>query len=514
MDVSIFTPTPAFANDMADVLRVFLGNIGVLVNTAGGDLTLTHREECAGNARRCLCALSGAYTAAVEKTGEIFAEPLTEKRYHKRLIKQCVYALMVQCTGRRPPWGSLTGIRPTRLLYMGLEKGETLEEATREMAGEFDVRQDKLALLRDIVTVQQSLPQPGEQDIDLYVGIPFCVSRCAYCSFLSGEVGTGRQLAPYVDALERELAAALALIDEKNLRPRAFYMGGGTPTALPADLLARVLHAAGPFMRRAVECTVEAGRPDTIDPEKLRIIRDAGAKRISINPQTMHDETLLRIGRRHTRQQTEDAYALAREAGFDHINMDLIAGLPGEDLPMFLETLAWSRSLAPESLTVHTLSIKRSSLLHLWEAQLPDGGMVEDMVAAGRQEASDRGMRPYYLYRQKYMAGNLENTGYALPGHACLYNIGMMEETAHVLAVGAGAISKRVQPALGRIRRAPNVSDIDTYIARVDEMIERKRALWLEDWTIGTPGGLFSPRTPEPGAPGRLRASRTHPPGG
>ena len=163
--------------------------------------------------------------------------------------------------------------------------------------------------------------------------------------------------------------------------------------------------------------------------------------------------------------------------------MDLIAGLPGEDLAMFRQTLAWSRAMAPESLTVHTLSIKRSSLLHLWEAALPDGEMTGAMVDAGRESAHERGMRPYYLYRQKYIAGNLENVGYALPGHECLYNIGMMEETAHVLAVGAGAISKRVQPEKGRIQRAPNVSDIENYIARVPEMIDRKRQLWDEIWT-------------------------------
>ena len=247
-------------------------------------------------------------------------------------------------------------------------------------------------------------------------------------------------------------------------------------------MLDRVLRAAQPFIQKAREVTVEAGRPDTIDEEKLAVIYENGGSRISVNPQTMHDETLRRIGRRHTTAQTERAYALARAAGFSHINMDLIAGLPGENLDMFLDTLRWSRGLAPESLTVHTLCIKRSSLLHLWEAELPDGGMVERMVDAGRREAAARGMRPYYLYRQKHMAGNLENVGYALPGHECLYNVDMMEETGHVLAVGAGAISKRVDPRIGRIERAPNVSEIGHYIARTDEMLERKRALWAGGW--------------------------------
>ena len=484
MTVSIMTPTPQFANDLADVARIFWGSIECRVNEPGGDVTLFHTERVEGGVRRCRMEITGACSAV--RTGEraVSADPLLEKRYHKRLIKQTLYDAMKQVTGRTPPWGSLTGIRPTRLLYEGMSRGLTPEEAAEETRRAFDVRKDKAALLSEIVAVQMGMPQPGDRDADLYVGIPFCVSRCAYCSFLSGEVGKGRQLPPYVDALEQEIAGTLRLMEEKGLRPRAFYMGGGTPTSLSASMLDRVLSAAQPFIDRAREVTVEAGRPDTIDRDKLMVIQDHGAGRISINPQTMHDETLQRIGRRHTAAQTEAAYALAREAGFRHINMDLIAGLPGEDLDMFLQTLAWSRALAPESLTVHTLSIKRSSLLHLWEAQLPDGEMVERMVTEGREEASRRGMRPYYLYRQKYMAGNLENVGYSLPGHECIYNVDMMEETGHVLAVGAGAISKRVDPAVGRIERAPNVSEIGHYMTRTEEMLERKRALWAEDWGV------------------------------
>lgn len=306
-----------------------------------------------------------------------------------------------------------------------------------------------------------------------------CRAVRTYCSFLSGEVGKGELLAPYVEALEREIAQTIALLEETGLRPRAFYMGGGTPTALPAPLLRRVLRAAQPLTARCREITVEAGRPDTIDRDKLQALLDYGVTRISVNPQTKHDETLARIGRRHTCRQTEEAYALARQMGFSHINMDLIAGLPGENLQMFEETLAWLRSLAPESMTVHTLSIKRSSLLHLWEAQLPDGEMVADMVRAGARTAHEMGMQPYYLYRQKYMAGNQENVGYALPGHACLYNVEMMEETANVLAMGAGAASKRLFDRQGFIRRAFNVSDIRQYISRVDEMAQRKRDLFL-----------------------------------
>ena len=482
MIVSILTPTPQFSNDLADVARIFWGSVDVRVNEPGGDVTVSHTEQVTQGVRACVIDMTGRFSGHAEASRPVSADPLLEKRYHKRLIKQTLYAVMKQVSGRTPPWGSLTGIRPTRLLYEGMSRGLTQRQAMEETRDVFDVREDKAELLNDIVTVQLGMPQTDTLDVDLYVGIPFCVSRCAYCSFLSGEVGKGKQLPPYVEALEKEIAGTLELIKEKGLRPRAFYMGGGTPTSLSAEMLDRVLSAAQSFIDAACEVTVEAGRPDTIDADKLRVIRDHGATRISINPQTMHDETLARIGRRHTAAQTEEAYGLARQMGFTHINMDLIAGLPGEDLGMFLQTLVWSRSLAPESLTVHTLSIKRSSLLHLWEAALPDGEMVEKMVEAGRTEAAARGMRPYYLYRQKYMAGNLENVGYALPGHECVYNVDMMEETAHVLAVGAGAISKRVNPRIGRIERAPNVSEISQYIERYPEMLERKIALWRETW--------------------------------
>lgn len=482
MIVSLYTPTVQFANDLADVIRIFLGNIELKINEDGGDVCIRHTETIQGNIRFCRMAATGVFSGIQENQAEINVDPLLEKRYHKRQIKQALYDVMKAACGRTPPWGSLTGIRPTRLIYEGMGRGLTRDQAMAYVQQEFDVHPDKARLLSEIVDVQLSLPQPGRQEVDLYVGIPFCVSRCAYCSFLSGEVGKGKQLPPYVDALEKEIGETLRLIEEKGLRPRAFYMGGGTPTSLSAPLLERVLKAARPFIDQSCEVTVEAGRPDTIDADKLRAIRENGATRISVNPQTMHNVTLELIGRRHTTAQTEQAYELARNIGFNHINMDLIAGLPGENLDMFMQTLEWSREMHPESLTVHTLSIKRSSLLHLWEAKLPDGQMVSDMVEAGRNEAATRGMRPYYLYRQKYMAGNLENVGYALPDHACLYNIDMMEETANVLAVGAGAISKRVYPAIGRIERAPNVSEITHYITRMDEMMERKRALWAEDW--------------------------------
>lgn len=404
---------------------------------------------------------------------------LAEKRALKRLCKQTLYDLCKDVTGTTPPWGSLTGIRPTRLVYEAMEHGAALDAACAQVGAEFDVSPEKLALLRDIVTVQSQLLPPEEGAVDVYVGIPFCTTRCAYCSFLSGELGRGKLVEPYLAALFREMEAGAQLLAESGRRLRAVYVGGGTPTALNADQLRRLLHLLMKRFPGAVEYTVEAGRPDTLTPEKLALIREAGVRRISINPQTMNDKTLQTIGRRHTVAQVYEAYAMAREAGFRHINMDVIAGLPGEDLADFERTMAGARELKPESLTVHTLAIKRSSVLHLENAPLPPAELAAEMVRMGHATAVELGMLPYYLYRQKNMAGNQENVGYALPGHACQYNVDIMEETTHILALGAGGISKRIYPEQGRIEREPNVSNIEQYIVRVEEMVGRKRRLFL-----------------------------------
>lgn len=480
MKLVINTPTPDFAKEVGDLVSLFLDDIVLSVNAAENDaeLVIKHQEQVDAGVRFLNVSLTGIINGQAESKENVYADALDEKRYHKRQLKKCVYAALVQGTGLRPPWGSLTGIRPTRLVYEGMENGLSLDAAVSSVENEFDVSAGKAALLKEIVSVQSALSKPEDTDVDIYIGIPFCVSRCRYCSFLSGEIGKGKELSPYTEALIAEIKAAALLVKENGLHVRAFYMGGGTPTALPAALLEKVLEAAQPFIRAAWESTVEAGRPDTLDREKLRLIRDAGASRISINPQTMHDQTLEVIGRRHTRAQTEQAYEMARALGFAHINMDLIAGLPGENEAMFEQTLDWSDILHPESLTVHTLSVKRSSLMHLWQDRLPDGQMVARMVDMGRARAAARGMVPYYLYRQKHQAGNLENVGYALPDHACIYNVDMMEDICSVLALGAGGISKRVLGGRALITRAPNVKEVQHYIARVDEMVERKKELF------------------------------------
>ena len=404
---------------------------------------------------------------------------LHRRRVARRLCKQTLYDLLRDITGIRPPWGSLTGVRPTHLMLESLAAGLSPEDAVNRLITDFDVAPDRAALLAEIAAEQGKLPAPGDAWMDVYIGIPFCTTRCAYCSFSSGEIGDGSLVKPYMDALIREMRACAGILKDCGRQLRALYVGGGTPTALPLDAFERLLEETLTCFPGAMEYTVEAGRPDTLTREKLRAIRHAGIGRISINPQTMNDRTLEVIGRAHTAAQVREAYALAREEGIPHINMDVIAGLPGENETDFAHTLEEARKLKPESLTVHTLAIKRSSKMSLENHPLPDGDMTARMVEAGRKTAREMGMAPYYLYKQKYMAGNLENTGYALPGHACLYNVDIMEETTHILAMGAGGISKRIWEDEGHITRAPNVSNIRDYITRTDEMISRKKELFL-----------------------------------
>ena len=405
-------------------------------------------------------------------------QELHRKRAVRRLCKQTLYDLCKQLTGIHPPWGSMTGVRPTHLMLEALAEGLTPEEAVARLVRDFDVAPEKAELLAETAARQQLLPPPGDRFMDVYIGIPFCTTRCTYCSFSSGELGDGRLVAPYMDALGKEMAACADLMRSCGRELRALYVGGGTPTALPQKDFEQLLDWIRRFFPGAREYTVEAGRPDTITRQKLRAIREAGIGRISINPQTMNDRTLQVIGRAHTAEQVREAYALAREEDIPHINMDVIAGLPGEQAEDFARTMDEAVRLHPERLTVHTLAIKRSSRMSLENAPLPDGEMVSAMVRMGLETARKLGMSPYYLYRQKYMAGNLENIGYAIPGHDCLYNVDIMEETSHILAMGAGGISKRIWPEEGHITRAPNVSNIHEYIARTEEMIQRKRDLF------------------------------------
>lgn len=482
--ITVRTATPEFLPDIGDMLRLFLGDVQIV--SADGEAAYEH-TMIQENGR-----ITDLWSHDIEKNSICAPAPtgseIEIKRMRKRQVKSALYGLLKQVTGMTPPWGSLTGIRPTRLLYEEMEAGLDLDAARGNVMRKYDVSTDRADLLCDIARMQQGVRIPEAGSYDLYIGIPFCRTRCSYCSFSSGEIGRNQKLvAPYTEALLREIALSAKLMNEAGLKVRAAYMGGGTPTAIPCGDLERILAAAREAFPGAVEWTVEAGRPDTIDLEKLKMLRRMEITRISVNPQTFNDATLMRIGRSHSGEDTVRAYEMARDEGFDDINMDLIAALPGETPEIFEASLNRVMELAPESVTVHSLAIKRSSKLHeemhvsgAGHTQVSAAGAAQ-MIAHARRSLSEGGWRPYYLYRQKYMAGNLENVGYAREGKACLYNIGNMEETASVLALGAGAISKWLFDRDLRIERAPNVKNIEEYVRRVDEMVQRKRDLILPE---------------------------------
>lgn len=483
--ITLKTPASEFFCDICDVLRLFLGDVQIVETDgeAAYEHTIAERDGC-------ICDRWSHGDAAHELSAPAPQGSAIEiKRARKRQVKMALYGLLKKMTGIQPPWGALTGIRPTRLLYEALEDGLDMERAKARLMREFDVSEDRANLLCEIAEMQQGVRIPPKNSYDLYIGIPFCRTRCSYCSFSSGEIGRNKKLVlPYTQALLKEIELSAALMREAGLKLRAAYMGGGTPTAIPCGELEKILGAAREAFPDAVEWTVEAGRPDTIDREKLQMLRRMEISRISVNPQTFCDDTLAYIGRSHSGEDTVRAYELAREIGFDDINMDLIAALPSETPEIFARSLQKTISLAPESITVHSLSIKRSSKLHEMmhvsgegHTQVSAEGAAE-MIAYARATLGENGWHPYYLYRQKYMAGNMENVGYSRKGKACLYNIGNMEETASVLALGAGAISKWLFGNRDlRIERAPNVKNIEEYILRVEEMVQRKRKLILSE---------------------------------
>ena len=483
--VRIYTEHPEFLNDIADVIRLYLHMEDVVPaeeNRRTGDEVFISAVMDMGEEWRAVCRCA----APIGESEYIYLHPaveggeLVQKRYLKRCLKIGVFRAMAKLFDANLPWGSLTGIRPTRLLRELIEeKGE--QEALRFMGEEFNVSPRKLTLAKDIVDIQRPFMQDIGSGADVYIGIPFCRTRCLYCSFLS-EVRTPKtDMAAYIKALKKDIRLGSEILKDSGYHIRSMYMGGGTPTVLTEDELREVLeYALEQYGGYGSEFTVEAGRPDTITREKLGIIRSLGAGRISINPQTMCSRTLELVGRSHSPQEIVRAYHDAGELGFDSINMDVIAGLPGENLEDVKHTLEEIKKLDPHNLTVHTLAIKRSSRLKgmLDEYSLPNADEAEAMVNAGMQAAEDMGMKPYYMYRQKYMRGNLENVGYAKPGTECMYNIDMMEETVSIMAHGAGAMTKRIFDGECRVERIPNPKDIATYIAKVDAVAEEKRSLY------------------------------------
>ena len=381
------------------------------------------------------------------------------ERAAKIAVGQCFFSAGEALFSYRPAWGILTGVRPAKLASEYLDKGWSPDQVRAVLLREMLTSEEKAALVTDVAVFERRLARSTAPDTcSLYVSIPFCPTRCAYCSFVSCTTPRLLKLIPaYLEKLLSDIRGTAELLDECGLRLQTVYVGGGTPTTLDAESLRRLVSGIREAFPSAAfpEFTVECGRPDTITEEKLRVLREAGVNRISVNPQTLNDEVLARIGRSHTSAEFFRAFALARECGIPQINTDLIAGLPGESFESFAGSTDRILELRPENLTVHTFCVKRSSQWRKDGADVysREGETAAESVSYSHRRAREEGYAPYYLYRQKNTVGNLENVGFCLPGTEGLYNILMMEELHSVFAVGAGAVTKLVSPDRKRIER-------------------------------------------------------------
>lgn len=415
----------------------------------------------------------------------VYKDDVYDRKETKNCLKRELYNILKEKTGKDLPWGTLSGIRPTKITSAMLELGMTKEDVFNRMKEEYyisdikakesiDISENELRILNKI---------DYKNGYSIYIGIPFCPSTCLYCSFTSNPIGLYKdKIEKYLDALFKEIDFCAEIFKNKKLC--TIYIGGGTPTTLSANQLDRLLAKISNTFdtKELAEFTIEAGRPDSITFDKLKVIKKYDVTRISINPQTMKDETLKIIGRHHSVKQFLDSYYMAREVGFDNVNMDFILGLPGENIEDVKNSMDWVKKLKPESLTIHSLAIKRAARLNMEQR----AGIkyeitnTEEMMQVTKEAAKELSLRPYYLYRQKNMAGNLENVGYSLKGKEGIYNILIMEEKQTILALGAGSSSKMVLYKNDEIGRVENVKDVSLYIERIDEMIERKRKYILE----------------------------------
>lgn len=486
MAIIVHTNKAELEYDIWTLVRAFYPGSEVLVNNEkiaeySGDIDFTVYVNITEKNERVI--YSKVY---IKGTGISEEEDCDYSSYKdaKNCIKRQIYRVINRYAGKELPWGILTGIRPTKLVVAKLEEGAYDDEVREYLKKEYYVTDEKTELGLEIAKRELKLLEgiDYENGYSLYIGIPFCPSTCLYCSFTSYPISMYKEKADkYVDALLKEIEFAKEVFKNKKLN--TVYFGGGTPTTLEAHQLEKLLKAVkeGFDFTYCKEFTVEAGRPDSITEEKLLVLKKYGVTRISINPQTMKQETLDIIGRRHTVEAVIEKFKLAREVGFDNINMDFIVGLPNEGYCDVENSMKEVEKLNPDSITIHSLAIKRASRLNMFKdnyKEMTIENNMEIMEMTGRY-ARKMEMGPYYMYRQKNMAGNMENVGYARVDKAGIYNILIMEEKQTILALGAGAVTKYVFAADGRIERVDNVKNVDQYIDRIDEMIKKKRDfLW------------------------------------
>ncbi|WP_034850024.1 coproporphyrinogen III oxidase [Clostridium hydrogeniformans] len=401
-------------------------------------------------------------------------------------IKKSVFSYFKDIMDKPLPWGTLVGIRPSKIALSMIKEGKSEEEIIEYFNEKYLVSREKAKLCIDVARYEEEFVNTSKDSISVYIGMPFCPTRCVYCSFTANPIGGNKSLVkPYLDALIYEIKEIASYIKEKNLTLQCVYFGGGTPTSVNDEDFRYLMEEIYNNLiegKNVEEFTVECGRPDSISIDKLKTMRDFKVHRISINPQTMNDSTLKSIGRNHSVDLVKEVYNEARDMGFDNINMDLIVGLPGEDLSHIKKSYEEILKLKPDSLTIHGMSVKRASRLyedicHNKTLKIPHQRELNSMYDLTKDLGKDLGMNPYYMYRQKNMVGNMENVGYAVKGKEGIYNIQIIEERQTIIALGADGVSKVVFLDENRIERFANVKDVREYIKRVSEMVDKKKAL-------------------------------------
>lgn len=486
MLIALLSAEKDLALTTQDVVRLFFPDSEIVMeDRTGCDLSITVSTVQTGATLIGEAILTAGGTRIAEQA-DTDTVPIIgdERNQQKRLVKLAVFRGLNRYTGKQPgPWGILTGIRPNKIVHRLLDLDWERANILDYLVTGYDMNPDKAAMLLEIAARQRKYllsPEQAGQIISIYIGIPFCPSRCAYCSFPSCSVeGRGAQLVrPFVQALKKEIAEIGNFLKASGKKVQTIYIGGGTPTVLDCSKLGEVLHSIREHLvdEKTGEITLEAGRPDTLSKEKLKTAMQSGVSRLSINPQSMNFNTLRKIGRNHTPQQIVEAVEMARETGFDNINMDVIIGLPDEQPVDVEHTLKEIGRLSPENLTVHTMAVKRASKIKEAgdEFELPGSDAVSRMLEIAAEAAVEMKMHPYYLYRQKRMVGQLENVGYAKAGYDCIYNIQMIEERQTILGLGGGAGSKFVDPDTWYLTSQYNPKDPQSYIERIDELIAKK----------------------------------------
>lgn len=471
--INIYLSNMEFRYDVYQILNLFYVNEEINFVDGNGDINIVLSDNSAE-----------VYDKEAKKTFDFHKE-----LSYKESLKLAVFLFLKEKTKKDFPWGTLVGIRPSKIALNLLQKGLTEEEIIKYYDFHYNAKASKARLCIDVARLESKYVNSDTKNISVYIGMPFCPTRCVYCSFASNPIGScGKLVSPYLEALKKEVEAIGKYIKEKALKIQCVYFGGGTPTSVNNNEFEDIMQCIYKELihnNKVSEFTVECGRPDSITYEKLVSMKNYKVHRISINPQTMNDQTLKTIGRHHSVQEVCDKFHMARELGFDNINMDLIVGLQGEDYKAVENTCRQIHELNPDSITVHGLSVKRASKLHenlLKKNKDLDLSQdeINDMYNETVELAAKLNMKPYYMYRQKNMFGNMENVGYSKAGKEGIYNIQMIEEKMTIIAAGADAVTKVVFLEEDRIERFANVKDVKEYVNRVDEMINKKLRL-LDD---------------------------------